>query len=102
MLAGLQTPQAMMRPLCSPSRPTFVTLGVRVTERLQRGVKVLEVAVPGFTLPHSRGVQAKGGVQLSQMWLIGAAVLVVLVPDHHILQAVHIASPPCACRPRAA
>lgn len=62
----------------------------------------MEVAVPGFTLPHSRGVQAEGGVQLSQVRLVGAAVLVVLIPDHHVLQAVHIASPPCTHRPGAA
>lgn len=56
----------------------------------------MEVAVSGLALPHSRGVQAKGGVQLGEVWLVGAAVLVVLVPDHHVLQAVDVASPPCA------
>lgn len=61
----------------------------------------MEVAVPSLALPHSRGVQAKGGVQLGEVWLIGAAVLVVLVPDHHVLQAVYVASPPCARGARA-
>lgn len=58
----------------------------------------MEVAVASFALPHGCGVQAKGGVQLSQVRLIWAAVLVVLVPDYHVLQAIHIASPPCTHR----
>lgn len=58
----------------------------------------MEVAVPSFALPHGCGVQAKGRVQLGQVRFIWAAVLVVLVPDYHVLQAVHIASPPCAHR----
>lgn len=58
----------------------------------------MEVAVASFALPHGRGVQAKGGVQLGQVRLVRAAVLVVLVPDYHVLQAVYIASPPCAHR----
>lgn len=59
-------------------------------------MQVLEVAVAGFTLPHGCGVEAEGGVQLGQVRLIRTAVLVVLVPDHHILQAVHVAPAPCA------
>lgn len=48
-------------------------------------MQVLEVAVAGLALPHGRGVQAKGGVQLGQVRLVWAAVLVVLIPDHHVL-----------------
>jgi len=48
-----------------------------------------------FALPHGRGVKAEGRVKLCQVRLIGAAVLVVLIPDHHVLQTVHVAPPPC-------
>lgn len=61
-------------------------------------MQVLEVAVACFTLPYGCGIQAEGGIQLSQVWFVWAAVLVVLIPNHHILQAVHIASPPCEYR----
>lgn len=58
-------------------------------------MQVLEIAVAGFALPHGRGVQTEGGVQLCQVRFIWAAVFVVLIPDHHVFQAVHVASPPC-------
>lgn len=61
-------------------------------------MQVLEVAVASFTLPHSRCVKAKGRVKLSQVRLIWASVFVVLIPDHHVLQAVHVAPPPCGHR----
>lgn len=61
-------------------------------------MQVLEVAVASFTLPHGRRVEAEGGVELSQVRLIRAPVSVVLIPDHHVLQAVHVAPPPCGHR----
>lgn len=50
--------------------------------------------MPALALPDGRGVEPHRGVQLRQPRLVGAALPVVLVPDHRMPQAVHVAPPP--------
>lgn len=89
-----RAPGPPQTPSPRPPAPPLTVIAVRVAEGPQRRVQVLEVAVAALALPHGRGVEPHRGIQLRQPRLVGAALPVVLVPDHRVPQAVHVPAAP--------